>query len=56
MRKLFVLISTTALLLSANLVISQETLRILTWKGYAPAKLVKAFEKETGIKVKLTYS
>jgi len=32
------------------------TLRLLTWKDYAPPKLVKAFEKETGIKVKITYS
>lgn len=56
MKKLLVSLSATALLLSSSLAISQETLRVLTWKGYAPAKLVKAFEKETGIKVKLTYS
>jgi len=35
---------------------SQETLKIITWKGYAPKPIVAAFEKETGIKVKLTYS
>lgn len=33
-----------------------ETLSLLTWKGYAPQKLVDAFEKETGIKVEVTYS
>ncbi len=32
------------------------TLRLLTWKGYAPKALVDKFEKETGIKVKITYS
>jgi spermidine/putrescine transport system substrate-binding protein len=32
------------------------TLRLLTWKGYAPKELVDKFEKETGIKVKITYS
>ncbi|RTZ64189.1 MAG: spermidine/putrescine ABC transporter substrate-binding protein [Aquificaceae bacterium] len=56
MKKLLVSVSATVLLLSSSLAISQETLRVLTWKGYAPAKLVKDFEKETGIKVKLTYS
>ena len=35
---------------------AQETLRILTWKGYAPDALVEKFEKQTGIKVELTYS
>jgi spermidine/putrescine transport system substrate-binding protein len=33
-----------------------ETLSILTWKGYAPQSLVEKFEKQTGIKVDLTYS
>ncbi len=35
---------------------AEGTLRIITWKGYAPAELVKKFEKETGTKVELTYS
>ncbi|EGB14613.1 extracellular solute-binding protein family 1 [Pseudodesulfovibrio mercurii] len=33
-----------------------ETLKLLTWKGYAPQKLVEQFEQETGIKVEVTYS
>ncbi|WP_028581969.1 extracellular solute-binding protein [Desulfogranum japonicum] len=35
---------------------SSETLKLLTWKGYAPQQLVEKFEQETGIKVELTYS
>lgn len=33
-----------------------ETLKLLTWKGYAPEKVVADFEKETGIKVEITFS
>jgi len=33
-----------------------ETLKLLTWKGYAPKALVDKFEKETGITVEVTYS
>lgn len=33
-----------------------DTLKILTWKGYAPQQLVDKFEKETGIKVELTFT
>ena len=33
-----------------------DTLKILTWKGYAPQELVDKFEKETGVKVELTFS
>ncbi len=33
-----------------------DVLRILTWKGYTPRKLVEKFEKQTGIKVEITYS
>ncbi|MDH5370014.1 MAG: extracellular solute-binding protein, partial [Gammaproteobacteria bacterium] len=36
--------------------ISKETLKIITWKGYALKPIVTAFEKETGVKVKITYS
>ena len=37
-------------------VVQAQTLRILTWKGYAPKALVDKFEKQTGITVELTYS
>lgn len=33
-----------------------ETLKLLTWKGYAPQKLIDTFEKETGIKVEVVFS
>lgn len=33
-----------------------ETLRLLTWGGYAPKEVIAAFEKETGISVKVTKS
>jgi len=33
-----------------------ETLRLLTWKGYAPKNLVDKFEKETGIEMKITFT
>ncbi|MDD3311435.1 extracellular solute-binding protein [Pseudodesulfovibrio sp.] len=33
-----------------------ETLKLLTWKGYAPQQVIDAFEKETGIKVEVTFS
>lgn len=41
---------------SGTLVMAQDTLKILTWKGYAPQELVDKFEQETGMKVELTYS
>jgi len=53
--KKIILISAAALTLSTSLM-AGETLRLLTWKGYAPAQLVKAFEEKTGIDVKITYS
>src|SRR5262245_55935008 len=33
-----------------------ETLRLLTWGGYAPDAVVQAFTKETGITVEVTIS
>jgi len=36
--------------------IHAETLRLLTWGGYAPKVVVQEFEKATGIKVKVTKS
>jgi spermidine/putrescine transport system substrate-binding protein len=44
--------ATTALSVSAQ----AETLRLLTWGGYAPQNVVDQFEKETGIDVKITLS
>ncbi|MDY0275246.1 MAG: extracellular solute-binding protein [Desulfomicrobium sp.] len=43
----FIMVSTFAM---------AETMQLLTWKGYAPKELVDKFEKETGIKVEVTYS
>ena len=53
--KLTGLITAVALALSASNV-SAETLKILTWKGYAPKALVDKFEQQTGMQVELTYS
>jgi len=36
--------------------VQAETLRLLTWGGYAPKEVIDQFEKETGIKVKVTKS
>ncbi len=54
--KKIVLVSAAALMLTSGALMAQETLRLLTWKGYAPKALVEKFEKQTGIKVKITYS
>lgn len=45
-----------ALSVLSTSVLAQDTLKILTWKGYAPKALVEKFEKETGYKVDITYS
>ncbi len=50
-----ILIGAIALTISTG-AMAGETLKIITWKGYAPKSLVSAFEKETGIKVLVTYS
>lgn len=58
MKKL-ILVGLTALALiitTSSMGMAEETLRVLTWKGYAPTKLIKEFEAKTGIKVKITYS
>lgn len=55
MKKL-VLVGTIIFTLIASGAMAQGTLRLLTWKGYAPKVLVDKFEKETGIKVELTFS
>ena len=33
-----------------------KVLRLITWTGYAPPELIAKFEKETGIKVEVTFS
>lgn len=55
MKKLAVVSVATVALLSGS-ILNADTLKILTWKGYAPKALVEKFEKQTGIKVELTYS
>jgi len=49
--------SLTALAITASSsVMAQETLKLLTWTGYAPKPLIEKFEKETGIKVETTFT
>ncbi len=43
-KKKLVLVGAVILTLIANGAMAQDTLRLLTWKGHAPAKLVKDFE------------
>ncbi len=49
-------IITAAALAVTSVSVSAETLKLLTWKGYAPKALVEKFEKQTGIDVEVTYS
>ena len=42
--------------LVASSTFAAEELRLLTWGGYAPKEVIDQFEKETGIKVKVTKS
>ena len=43
-------------LMTASAAYAEQTLELLTWKGYAPKELIDKFQKETGITVKPTYS
>lgn len=56
MKKLVISSVAAATLLAGSLYADNGTLRLITWKGYAPKALVQKFEKETGIRVKVTYS
>ena len=49
------LITATALAIT-SVTASAETLKLLTWKGYAPKALVEKFEQQTGMNVEVTYS
>ncbi len=51
-----ILLGAAALMMTSGVLMAQETLRLITWKGYVPAELKAKFEKETGIKLKITYS
>ena len=50
---LFVFMSSV---LIGSLQADDKILRLITWTGYAPPELIAKFEKETGIKVEVTYS
>ncbi len=50
---LFVFMSSV---LIGSLQADDKVLRLITWTGYAPPELIANFEKETGIKVEVTYS
>lgn len=52
----FILIFLVANFLFSGSAYTKETIRVLTWNGYAPSKLIKAFEAKYNINVKLTYS
>ncbi|WP_421716602.1 extracellular solute-binding protein [Arcobacter arenosus] len=56
MKKQLVLSCALALSALSSCAYAAETLKILTWKGYAPNELVVKFEKKTGYKVEITYS
>lgn len=59
MISLSMLKTTTAaavLSLAATQIASAETLRLLTWGGYAPEEVIELFEKETGHTVEVTKS
>lgn len=55
MKKVSVLLA-LLLFVFAGTAQAADTLKLLTWKGYAPKELVDKFEKETGIKVEATYT
>lgn len=58
MRKCLVVLMMAALLAVSAVsgAYADGTLKLLTWKGYAPKALIDKFEKETGIKVEATFS
>jgi len=55
--KIFNLVTATLILLiTGSSAFAADTLKLLTWKGYAPKALVEKFEQQTGMKVEVTYS
>lgn len=56
MKKLAIASITMLALTCSGSLMAQGTLKLLTWKGYAPQQLVDKFTQETGIKVELTYT
>lgn len=51
------IVATSALIAAlSTTAVSAETLRLLTWGGYAPEDVIAAFEKETGHTVEVTTS
>lgn len=55
MRTTFVLSTATAVMLS-SVAVQADTLRLLTWGGYAPDDVIAMFEAETGHTVEVTKS
>mgnify|MGYP002639852805 CR=1 FL=1 len=51
-----ILTAAAILVATSGPALSAETLKILTWTGYAPKALIEKFEQQTGIKVEPTYS
>jgi len=53
-----VILIVVAAMLMADIAHSADAkvLRLITWTGYAPPELIAKFEKETGIKVEVTFS
>ncbi len=54
--KLSTLVAAAAGIAMLPTMANADTLRLLTWGGYAPDNVVAMFEKETGIEVKVTTS
>ncbi len=54
--KLLSTLAAFATLAAVSFTAQAETLRLLTWGGYAPEKVIKMFKAETGIDVEVTKS
>jgi spermidine/putrescine transport system substrate-binding protein len=56
MKPLLLIVITALMLAGISHAADSKVLRIITWTGYAPPELIAKFEKETGIKVEVTFS